>query len=111
MLGYFKEKEGNKEEDGTKEEFEELENIDEVQTDDVLINTYLNSVIFEDANNILDVNPEDEKIKKLNSISVVFTFNKVRYCENIKKRSDYINANRVKGIERKRMAYLYNRWK
>lgn len=67
----------------------------EVQTNDVLVDTYLKTIILEET----PPTPPFKEIKdnplKLNQIGVSFEFNKIKYCDKIKKRKEYLNTNRV----------------
>lgn len=76
----------------------------EEDINDIFLKTYLKTVISEDAETtsapfVIDqANP-----LKLAKIGVTFEFNKINYCEGCK-RKDYINANRVTGMNG--IAYL-----
>ena len=97
FLSIFEAKIGKNDE--SEEDMEELES-ESVKINNELMDIYLNSIITEASEEDSGFTDDDVKKFELNGIGVEFVFNKVKYCDNIKKRSDYINANRVNGMTR-----------
>lgn len=89
---------------GESEDVEEEEGEENIE-ENIITKTYLNSIITEakekkESNN-LDIS-EDTIInlkEKFTSLSVIFSFRKIKFCDNIRKDGDYVNTNRVVGMD------------